>query len=423
MNKYKPFQIYLSLGLLLIGFVFLQVIMNQVYPLPYVNKPLIPKIASFLPIIPSKNMPAIINQPTKIANFKKYQLLIMELGNDNHIWYRLESKNSHLNDWLKWKIIDSITPSHINFFTVGSDKSGNISVFATTEDGLLWEMHTKNAVNWSQWYQLGKPANTSVSNPLFALNENSRIQIITTGNDGNAWSVWVTESGSWSGWSNYPHPNNSFFNNILTVGSNQDGRLELFAASSDGLMYHSWQESINGKWSKWNQFPPDQYGGDFVFANGIVCNNQDEGLQLFTLDSIGNLLTIWQISPTKGWSNWAKLSSVSGNGLDAGIGVNRSANGLINIIIPSLNGFVSHSEQRAFNSDWNNWEIFSTLPSHVTFSTTYSRPIIVSENNGDERLFLLGSDGNIWEKHFSFDKKIWSDWNNFGTIPNGFNHS
>jgi hypothetical protein len=38
----------------------------------------------------------------------------------------------------------------------------------------------------------------------------------------------------------------------LTVGSNADGRLEVFARGADGAVWNNWQTAPNNGWSGWN---------------------------------------------------------------------------------------------------------------------------------------------------------------------------
>ena len=62
----------------------------------------------------------------------------------------------------------------------------------------------------------------------------------------------VSHNGcGWTGWQAFPQK----WNGRPSVAANPDGRLELFAAGFDGVVYHSWQTTPNGIWSPWKALP------------------------------------------------------------------------------------------------------------------------------------------------------------------------
>jgi hypothetical protein len=95
----------------------------------------------------------------------------------------------------------------------------------------------------------------------------------------------------------------------LCVGTNADGRLEVFVTNG-AAAYHAWQIKPNGGtgWSTWNII-----GGDIApqsFAG--VMNNADGHLELFGIIAPQGLSLVyhaWQGgSGPSGWSNWGPLN-------------------------------------------------------------------------------------------------------------------
>jgi len=41
---------------------------------------------------------------------------------------------------------------------------------------------------------------------------------------------------------------------FITVGRNQDGRLEVFGVGRDKSLWHNWQTAPNNGWSGWQHF-------------------------------------------------------------------------------------------------------------------------------------------------------------------------
>src|SRR5829696_5762761 len=94
------------------------------------------------------------------------------------------------------------------------------------------------------------------------------------------------------------------------VAQNADGRLEVFAQHSDGMLWHNWQTAPNNGWSGWNSL-----GGNFFLSGRpVVFMNHHAGvrrLEVF-VRSTGNVLWHnWQTAPNNDWTpNWAPLGGI-----------------------------------------------------------------------------------------------------------------
>jgi hypothetical protein len=128
------------------------------------------------------------------------------------------------------------------------------------------------------------------------------------GDDNTLWQKWqVAPNSGWSGGKSLgtPHGDTSLTNQF-TVGSNQDGRQEVFAVGSDGNVWQIWQTAPNGGWSAWGQLGQPPVGirrPDRI----TVASNEDGRQELFIMGKDEALWHIWQGEPNTGWSGWESL--------------------------------------------------------------------------------------------------------------------
>jgi hypothetical protein len=105
-----------------------------------------------------------------------------------------------------------------------------------------------------------------------------------------SWSNWTSRGGNLDG-----HP---------AVGSNQDGRLEVFGVWRYGQLLHIYQNRPNGDWdTTWYWL-----GGDLVHLRPTVISNKDGRLEVFAVWKDRTLRHIWQQ-----WSEIISISDVDSN--------------------------------------------------------------------------------------------------------------
>ena len=199
---------------------------------------------------------------------------------------------------------------------VGRNTDGRLEVFALDAAmGLIWhnwQNSPSGSQDWHGWEQLGGAV--GLGQIAVSSNADGRLELFAWDNQtGLAWHVWQNSpSGSqdWHGWER-------LFDVVglgqIAVGSNADGRLELFALdTSAGLAWHNWQNSPSGS--------QDWHGWERLFdAAGLgriaVGSNADGRLELFALDtSAGLIWHVWQNNPSgsQDWSGWERLGGGAG---------------------------------------------------------------------------------------------------------------
>src|SRR4051794_18861057 len=100
----------------------------------------------------------------------------------------------------------------------------------------------------------------------------------------------TTPNGGWSGWYSL-----GGWIDRITVDSNADGRLEIFARGSDAAIWHNWQTTPNGGWSGWYSL------GGWIDELSVSQNN-DGRLEAFARGSDAAVWDNWPTPPHGGWA-------------------------------------------------------------------------------------------------------------------------
>jgi hypothetical protein len=76
-----------------------------------------------------------------------------------------------------------------------------------------------------------------------ALNFENRLEVLTLGDDGALWHSWqIDQPPNWSPWHSLEsRPPKIRLADSLTIGTNQDRRLEVFVVGQEGAVWHIWQ--------------------------------------------------------------------------------------------------------------------------------------------------------------------------------------
>lgn len=181
-----------------------------------------------------------------------------------HIFTRRGGRVSH-----QWQLAPNgifSTPSDLggvfSQLVAATNQDNRLEVFGIGTDQRLWHRYVRPGLNltdwsgqniWSNWESLG-PADQGLRHIAVGKNPDGRLEIFAAGLDGKAWHIWqVAPNRGWSDWSPFPDLRVMGSVNQVTVGTNADGRLELFGtASSDGLLWRIWQENPGaGPWVGW----------------------------------------------------------------------------------------------------------------------------------------------------------------------------
>ncbi|HEX3587834.1 MAG TPA: putative baseplate assembly protein, partial [Candidatus Angelobacter sp.] len=218
-------------------------------------------------------------------------------------------------------------------------------------------------------------------------NQDGRLEVFARGAQDKAlWHIWQTSpSGDWSSW-------DSFGGRIdlLAVSRNQDGRLEVFARGMDDkALWHIWQTAPNNGWSGWASL-----GG--IIDLLTVGRNQDGRLEVFARGMDLALWHIWQTAPNNGWSGWASLGGI----IDL-LTVGSNQDGRLEVFVRGTDKALWHVWQTAPNNGWSGWASESGVIEQLT---------VGSNQDGRLEVFVSGADRALWHDWQTAPNNGWSGW-------------
>lgn len=184
------------------------------------------------------------------------------------------------------------------------------------------------------------------------------------------------------------------------IGTNTDGRLELFALATDGSLAHRWQSEPNHPFAGWGDL------GGALADVPVVGASADGRLEVFAVDTSGSLAHRWQVGSGKWSDQWESLG-----GVDAAFvgepAVAQNADGRLEVFVRTADGRVVHKWQKAANAPFvAEW---SVLGEHVV-----SDPVVAVNRDGRLEVFVRADDDalrHVWQVEPSGK---WSGWGGLG---------
>jgi hypothetical protein len=300
----------------------------------------------------------------------------------------------------------------IRAHVVGRNADGRQEIFAIGENALWqkWQVAPNNG--WSDWRTLGTPAADVSLTDRFTVgrNQDGRQEVFAVGSDGNVWQIFQTvPNGGWSDWKKLGKPPAEIrTSDRITVGSNADGRQELFAVGKDAAIWHVWQVAPNVGWSDWKSLgtPRDQFGfppqspeppKDRDLSDPVVQRNADGHLEVFAPGN-GAFCNRWQERPIlpgspwrkEGWNAKPKPSDVVGIiWLDAALNVEPH----LETLAVGDDGALWNARQVNDPPFWSKWESLGMPEAKIQQG---GRLTIGTNQDGRLEVFVVGQDGAIW---------------------------
>jgi hypothetical protein len=144
------------------------------------------------------------------------------------------------------------------------------------------------------------PKDRDLFEPLVKKNADGHLEVFAPGNGAfcNRWQE-AANSDVWrhEGWNEKPKPQSTvgltWLDAELNVGGPLEGRLEVLAFEDDGALWHAWQIDQKPNWSPWHSLgsPPAKIRGADRLTIGT---NQDGRLESFVVGQDGAVWHIWQ---------------------------------------------------------------------------------------------------------------------------------
>jgi hypothetical protein len=201
---------------------------------------------------------------------------------------------------------------------------GRLQLWAATTDGGLfttWKTTTDPDAAWADWTAFtlgGTGPTTPVTSLTAAPLPDGRLQLwvgttLTTGGLFTTWESSTDPSAGWADWTAFaPGGGPTAAVTSLIAAPLPDGRLQLWAASTDGGLFTTWKSSTdpNALWAAWSAF---RLGGDKpadAITSLTAAPLPDGRLQLWAVTTDGGLFTTWKTStdPNAVWVGWTAWS-------------------------------------------------------------------------------------------------------------------
>ena len=312
-----------------------------------------------------------------------------------------------------WRSKGSPSNVRIKLHVVGRNADGRQEIFAVGDDNGLWQKWQVAPNNgWSVWRTLGTPARDISLTDQFTVgsNQDGRQEVFVVGSDENVWQIWQTApNGGWSDWRKLGKPPAEIRrSDRITVGSNADGRQELFVMGGDDALWHIWQVAPNAGWSDWKSLgkPRDQFGfpvnspeppKDRDLSQPVVQRNADGHLEVFAPGN-GAFCNRWQEKPIfpgsawrrEGWNAKPKPRPEIGiTWLEAALNLENR----LETLAFGDDGALWNARQVDVTPFWSKWESLGSPPAKIRQADHLT---IGTNQDGRLEVFVVGQDGAVW---------------------------
>jgi hypothetical protein len=271
---------------------------------------------------------------------------------------------------------------HLSGIRLAANEDGRLELMAIAEDFgehvvYLWHRWERRGGGWSDWESFGPLGGASDApqgqRPAVAREKSGSLVVagVYAGEGHPAVSVarQKTPGRGWTGWFTFEQPAGHDAT-ACVLGRNGNGRLEIFAADTDGMVWHTWQHGL-GPWgwhhAEWSSLETPPRLADH--AKPVVARNKDGQLELFLVDD-GPAVWHWQRRESS-WSRWKSLGTPGGQTPDTvpppNLGrpvVARNKDGRLELFV-HVDGGVWHSWQ-VHEHGWSAWELMGAPPHPVS---------------------------------------------------------
>lgn len=254
---------------------------------------------------------------------------------------------------------------------------GRLELWVTLANGQLftaWQIVTDADVAWSGWSdflaEVG-PIPEGVAHVAVARLPDGRLQLWAATSEGDLLTTWKTQTNAnanWSVWSSFLAEVGPITTGVahVAVAPLPDGRLELWATSTDGGLFTTWktQTNPNAPWSAWSNFLSEVGPLPTTVARVAVAPLQDKRLQLWTAGTAGGVFTTWKTDtdPNANWTGWSdflgEVGPLASRAVDAAVAP--LSDGRLELWVTEVSGgvFTTWKNGSDPNAGWSAWSDF-----------------------------------------------------------------
>jgi hypothetical protein len=295
---------------------------------------------------------------------------------------------------------------------VVQNADGRLEVFARWTDGEVRHARqlAANGSNWSGWASLGGGLlrfGGLNSGPAVCQNGDGRLELFVRGNDNALWhrAQTAANGSAWTDWASL----GGVLDSEVSVGRNADGRLEAFARGRNGFVSHIWQRATNeNTWSPWTSFGGVLNLNPIIGPAPAVGTNADGRIEVFMWAEDGSLWEIRQLRPNGTWSKWEPL----GGHVSSPPALALNADGRLFVFVRGRDSALyAKSQIRPGVRPWTDWvSLGGTLTSY---------PAVGRNPDGRLEVFARGVDNALWHRQQVTPAGGWSEWASLGGTLTG----
>ncbi|MGI8966384.1 MAG: hypothetical protein ACR2H1_09915 [Limisphaerales bacterium] len=266
---------------------------------------------------------------------------------------------------------------------VGNHSGGALEVFATaTASGNAIYSSVQSGVNGPfQAWNNGVGQNWGSPKPVVVGTQpDGRMQLFIIGQDTAVYTKWQNVPGG--PWSNWALVGGSVLQ--LKVAQNADGRLQLMMIGTDQQIWTTAQTgpNANGSFGGWYTFGENAMNLPLTMGNSV-----DGRLQFFFIGTDSQVYSWYQTTPNgnNGTSSWARLA-FGGGALSVDVGNN--ADGRLQLFVVGTDRQIWTVVQLSPLGGWGGW---STFGENVQPGICYA-----PRADGGEQIFFVGTDSQVY---------------------------
>ena len=245
-------------------------------------------------------------------------------GKDEAVWHSWQTDPDE--GWSDWDLLGNPGGGRAQDPVTLTQLPDDRVMAVVVADGSVWHVSSpqpEGSAFWPAWTSLGHPAAAAVAASAATLADNraevfaveipSGTPAVGFGDYGKLWHRWQETAGGtqWSGWESLGMPNGKPVS-APTLAEHQDGRLELFAVTDDGHVWHRMLRTATdpSSWSPWVPLPAT---GPAPGATRLGVTGDATG-RLVVIGAAG--YQVWHTAQTAAdadtWTPWTKLAKVPG---------------------------------------------------------------------------------------------------------------
>lgn len=251
------------------------------------------------------------------------------------------------------------------------------------------------------WYSLGS---VLTSPPAVGTNQDGRLQVFARGMDNRVWYLYhraANVPNNCSGWEQLP--GDQTFRGPVAVVKNNWQKLEIFGLGRDNAIWHRWQNEPNARdashWSSWSSLGQAAAG---MQGDPTACLNWDNRIEVFAVASDNQVYHIWQRWFDAFGAPWSGWEALPGQRFSGRVAAATDAAGRMHVAARALDSSVWVNYQVTRGGGWSGW---------VPFNGQVQGDVTLAKNiDGRLELFAHGMDNRVWHRWQTAPNGNWSDW-------------